>query len=77
MTKFKLHLEISIATGRARRNDLAVITVTQKDLSLAVDVVCPVSVSARTPIIEFSSMYCKRGDKGLHLHEHPVLFHLF
>jgi hypothetical protein len=51
VTKLELHLEISIAIDRARRNDLTVATVTQKDLSLAVDVVCSASVSARAPII--------------------------
>ena len=77
VTKLELHLEISIAIDRARRNDLTVATVTQKDLSLAVDVVCSASVSARAPITEFSSICCKRGDKNLHLLEHLVLFQLF
>ena len=72
-----LHLEISIAIDRARRNDLTVTTVTQKDLSLAVDVVCSASVSARAPITEFSSICCKRDGRGLHLLEHLVLFQLF
>jgi hypothetical protein len=77
VTKLELHLKISIAIDRARRNDLTVTTVTQKDLSLAVDVVCSASVSAKAPITEFSSICCKRGGRGLHLLKHLVLFQLF
>jgi hypothetical protein len=65
VTKFKLYLEISIAIDRARRNNLTVTTVTQKDLSLTVDVVCSVSVSVRALITKFSSICCKRGGEGL------------
>jgi hypothetical protein len=77
VTKLELYLEISIAIDRARRNDLTVAIVTQKDLSLAVDVVCLVFVSARTPITEFSLICCKRGGRDLHLLKHLVLFQLF
>jgi hypothetical protein len=77
VTKLKLYLEISIAIDRARRNNLTVATVIQKDLSLAIDVIYLASVSAKAPIIEFSLIYYKRGDKNLHLLKHLVLFQLF
>jgi hypothetical protein len=74
VTKLKLYLEISIAIDRARRNDLTVAIVIQKDLFLAVDVVCLISVFARASITEFSLICCKRGGKGLYLLEHLMLF---
>jgi hypothetical protein len=77
VTKLKLHLKISIAIDRARRNNLKVVTVTQKDLSLAVDVVYSTSVFVKIPITEFSSICCKKNGKSLHLLEHLILFQLF